>query len=313
VSTAHHPFRFSSPIGDMTTGPMLRDHVRRLEDIGYSTVTIADHFDSQLGPITALMAAADATTTMRVASLVFCNDYRHPVVLSKEAATLDLLSDGRFEFGLGAGWKESDYDQAGMTYDPAPDRVDRMEEALTIIRGMWSPGTVTFTGDHYRIDDLEGTPKPVTPGGPPVIIGGGGKRVLQLGARMADIVGLNPKMAAGKIDATAGPSATPQATDRKIAWIREAAGDRFDDIELQVRLELAILTDDPDPLFESLSGGFGLSPDDARRTPHALVGPVEAMCDALIERRERWGLSYIGVPVEAAEALAPVVARLAGT
>jgi len=292
---------------------MLRDHVRKLEDIGYSTVTIADHFDSQLGPIAGLMAAADATVTMRIATLVFCNDYRHPVVISKEAATLDLLSGGRFEFGIGAGWKESDYHQAGMSYDAASERVDRMEEAIAVIRGMWAPGPMTFEGKHYRIDELEGTPKPLTAGGPPVIVGGGGRRVLQLAARVADIVGLNPKMAAGKIDATAGPSATPEATDRKIGWIREAAGGRFADLELQVRLELAIITDDPDPLFDSLSGGFGLTPDDARQTPHALVGSVESMCDSLIERRERWGLSYIGVPVEAAEALAPVVSRLVGT
>ena len=310
---AIRPFRFSSPVGRIVDGPGLRERARKLEDLGFSTLTISDHFDLQLGPVAALMAAADATTTLRVASLVFSNDYRHPAVLAKEAATLDLLTDGRFEFGLGAGWMDADYQQAGITHDSAKVRVDRMEESLDVIRALWLDAPATHHGTHYDIDGLDGTPKPLTPGGPPIIIGGGGKRVMQLAARVADIIGFNPNMKAGKIDENAGPSATPEATDRKMGWIREAAGDRFDSLELQIRLELAIVTDDPDPMYEVLAGGFGMSPADARVTPHACVGTVDEICESLIARREQWGFNYIGVPAVSVDEFAPVVARLAGT
>lgn len=307
------PFRFSTPVSVTSDARSFRDHVRRMEDLGFSTVTISDHFDDQLGPIAALQAAADATTTLRVGSLVFCNDYRHPVVLAKEAATLDLLSEGRFELGLGAGWMESDYTQAGLPYDAAATRVDRLDEAIQVIRRLWGGEPVAFTGQHYSVDGLVGTPVPHTPGGPPLVVGGGGRRVLELAARHADVVGINPKLTAGRIDASAGPSATPSATDAKVAWIRDAAGARFESIELHVRLELAVVTDDPEPLVQALSGGFGLTPDEARATPHAAVGTIDSICDALVERRERWGLSYVGIPAGSVDAMAPVVSRLAGT
>lgn len=310
---ALRPFRFSSPLGRIVDGPGLRERARKLEDLGFSTLTISDHFDLQLGPVAALMAAADATTTLRVASLVFSNDYRHPAVLAKEAATLDLLTDGRFEFGLGAGWMDADYQQAGIAHDSAKVRVDRMEESLDVIRALWLDEPTTHHGNHYDIDRLDGTPKPLTTGGPPIIIGGGGKRVMQLAARVADIVGFNPNMKAGKIDENAGQSATPEATDRKMGWIREAAGDRFDSLELQIRLELAIVTDDPDPMYEVLAGGFGMSPADARVTPHACVGTIDEICESLIARRAQWGFNYIGVPAVSVDEFAPVVARLAGT
>lgn len=290
----------------------LRDLSRKLEDLGFDTITIADHFDAQLGPVAALMAAASATTTINVATLVFCNDYRHPVILAKEAATLDLLTDGRFRFGLGAGWMETDYTRAGLVFDEPQVRVDRMEESLSIIKALWSGDAVTHSGQHYRLDEMIGTPMPATLGGPPIIIGGGGRRVLEIAAREADIVGLNPKLTAGRIDASAGPSATPAATDKKIAWIRRAAGDRFLDIEVQVRLEFAQLTDDPEPLYASIGGGFGLTRNESIGTPHALVGTIDSMVEDLIERRERWGISSIGIPADAVDQLAPVVARLAG-
>ncbi len=312
-SLPRHPFRFSTPVSGSLDARSFRDHVRRIEDLGFSTVTISDHFDDQLGPIAALQAAADATTTLRVGSLVFCNDYRHPVVLAKEAATLDLLSEGRFELGLGAGWMESDYVQAGLPYDPAATRVDRLDEAIEVLRRLWAPEPATFEGQHYRVDELRGTPTPHTPGGPPLVVGGGGRRVLELAARRADVVGINPKLAAGRIDASAGPSATPAATDAKLGWIRAAAGSRFASLELHVRLELAVVTDDPEPLVQALSGGFGLRPDEARATPHAAVGTIDSICDALVERRERWGISYVGIPAGSVDEMAPVVARLAGT
>jgi probable F420-dependent oxidoreductase len=313
AATPRHPFRFSASLGGITDARSLREWALRIEDLGYSTATMADHFDDQLGPIAALQAAADATTTLKVASLMFANDYRHPVVLAKEAATLDALTDGRFEMGLGAGWMESDYRGAGLPYDPPGTRVERLEESVGLLRELWSGAPVSHAGTHYQVDGVTGSPAPATPGGPPLVLGGGGRRVLQLAARLGDIVAVNPRLTAGRFDASAGSSATPEATDRKLQWIRDASGDRIDQLELQVRIHLVSVTDDADALLEALAGGFGLTLEEARGTPHGLVGTVDQICDALVERRERWGISYIGVPTDGVEALAPVVERLAGT
>lgn len=284
-----------------------------LEDLGFSTVTVSDHFGEQLGPIAALVTMAEATSTLRLAPLVLCNDYRHPVVIAKEIATMDLLSEGRLEVGLGAGWRISDYEVSGIPFDPPGVRIDRLGESIDLLKALWSGEPVHHMGRHFRVEGMAGFPLPVQRPHPPLIVGGGGRRVLSLAAREADIVGIIPSLTAGKVDASTGREATPEATDQKLSWIREAAGDRFGDIELQVRLEVALVTDDPDPYFEALSGSFGLTPDQARGCPYALCGPVEAMVDQLVERRERWGLSYVGIPFEAVEAMAPVVAKLAGT
>jgi probable F420-dependent oxidoreductase len=215
--------------------------------------------------------------------------------------------------GLGAGWRISDYEVSGIPFDPPGVRIDRLGESIHLLKALWSGEPVHHEGRHFRVEGMAGFPLPVQRPHPPLIVGGGGRRVLSLAAREADIVGIIPSLTAGKVDASTGREATPEATDQKLAWIREAAGDRFGDIELQVRLEVALVTDDPDPYFEALSGSFGLTPDQARGCPYALCGPVEAMVDQLVERRERWGLSYVGIPFEAVEAMAPVVAKLAGT
>ncbi|MEY2456691.1 MAG: hypothetical protein QOK06_1785, partial [Acidimicrobiaceae bacterium] len=179
---------------------------RRCEELGYATLTVADHFDDQLAPVPAIMAAADATTTLRVGALVFGNDYRHPVVLAKEAATLDVLSGGRFELGLGAGWMSSDYERAGMTLDRPGVRIDRMVEALEVITRLWADEPCSFRGEHYAVEGLDGLPKPVQRPRPPILIGGGGRRVLTVAAEWADIIGINFALAKGVIDASAGPN-----------------------------------------------------------------------------------------------------------
>ncbi|NLV55622.1 MAG: TIGR03621 family F420-dependent LLM class oxidoreductase [Acidimicrobiales bacterium] len=288
------------------------DLARRLEDLGVHRMTVSDHLDDQLAPFAALMAAADATTTLRVGALVLSNDYRHPAIVAKEAATIDLLSDGRFELGLGAGWMTSDYEHAGIPMDPPPVRVARLEEAVRVVRALFSPGPCHFAGEHYRIDGLAGTPKPVQD--PlPIVIGGGGRRVLEVAGRHADVVGLNPKLPHGVIDARAGADATEAATDRKLGWIRAAAGDRFDRIEIQTRIHLVVVTDDRPGTAEALAGGFGLSPEEALRSPHALCGSVEQIADDLVERRERFGISGIGLSLHDLDAMEPVIRRLAGT
>ena len=284
---------------------------RRVEDLGWSTLTIADHFDDNVAPLPALMAAADATSTIRVGSMVLGNDYRHPVVLAKEAATLDVLTGGRFDLGIGAGWMTTDYEQAGLPLDRPGVRIERLAEALVVMRGLWADEPCTFAGDHYRVTGLDGHPKPLTAGGPPVVIGGGGRRVLSLAGAEADVVGINVNLAAGVIDREAFWDGRPETTDEKIGWVRAAAGDR--DPQLHVRVHLAMVTDDRDGIVDQLADGFGLTPEVAKATPHALVGDVSEICDQLVERRERWGISYLGLSMDQLEPFAPVIARLAGT
>ena len=286
---------------------------RRAEELGYSTLSVADHLRDQFATTPALTAAATATHTLRVASIVYCNDLHHPAILAKEAATIDVLSGGRLELGVGAGWMLGDYEQTGIPMDSPGVRIERLAESIRIIKGLFGPDPVTHHGTHYRIDGLVGSPQPVQRPHPPIFLGGGGRRMLTLAGTEADIVGLNIDMRSGRIGEESGASATADATLEKLQWIADAAGDRFTDIELQVRVELATVTDDPLGLAEALGPAFGLSATDALSSPHALAGPVPELIDRCLERREAFGISYVTVPVEAMEEMAPVVEALAGT
>lgn len=308
-----HPFRF----GIQCRGPADRDGwpalARKAEDLGWSTLTVADHLDGGLAPVPALVVAAQATTSLRVGTMVLANDYRHPVVVAKEAATLDILTGGRFDLGIGTGWMTSEYVATGIPLDSPGVRVDRLTEAVAVLKGLWADGPHHAVGEHYSIHALDGRPEPLTKGGPPVLIGGGGRRVLELAGRAADVVGINVNLKAGVIDERAFPDGTPSATDRKIGWVRAAAGERADALELHVRVHLAMVTDDRDAVIDELAPAFGLTPQDARSTPHALVGSVAEICDQLVERRERWGISYIGLSADQLDDFAPVISRLAGS
>jgi probable F420-dependent oxidoreductase len=308
-----HPFRFGIQHSGPADRASWRATARKLEDLGYATLTCADHLDDQFAPIPALTAAASATSELRLGTMVLANDYRHPVVAAKDAATLDLLSDGRLELGVGAGWMTTDYETAGIDLDSAGTRVDRLDEAVKVLKGLLGEGAVDHLGEHYDISGLDGLPKPVQRPHPPIVIGGGGPRVLALAGREADIVGINVDLRAGVIDERAGPNGTDDETDRKVAVVREAAGDRFDDIELQVRVHVAAITDDRAGMAEALAPALGIAPDAALRSPHAIVGSIDEICEKLIERRERWGISYLGLSADAIDGFAPVVDRLAGT
>jgi probable F420-dependent oxidoreductase len=311
-----HPrsFRFGVQLARAAAGPEWAELARKAEDLGYSTLFVPDHFGDQLAPVAALMAAADATTRLRVGSLVLDNDYRHPVIAAKEAATIDLLSGGRLELGIGAGWMASDYEQSGIALDPASVRVDRLEEALDVLDGLFGPGSFNFEGKHYRVAGLDGLPKPVQRPRPPLLIGGGGRRVLTLAARRADIVGVNPSIRSGRVDAAAARNGAPDVTDQKLGWVREAAGPRYDDIEINVLVFACVVTDDRASVIETMAPLFSVSPEEVADHPHAWVGTVEEICDDLVARRERWDVSYLVVQgAEAMEAAAPIVARLAGT
>ena len=307
------PFRFGVTERVAENATAWREKARIVESLGYSTLSLPDHFREQLAPIAALMAAADATTTLRVGSLVFDNDYRHPVVLAKEAATLDLLSDGRLEFGLGAGWMTSDYEQTGIPLDPAGIRIERMAEGLTIIKSFFAGGTVSFTGKHYKVTEVEAFPLPAQKPHPPIVLGGGGKRMLQLAAREADILSINYKLSEGRINQNLVRTGMAGATDEKLLWIREAAHDRYANIELTVSIFVVNVTDDRASVAEAMSSGIGCEPSDVLEMPHFLIGTIDQIVEDIRARRERFGISYLSIPGDHAEALAPVVEKLTGT
>ncbi len=310
---AKRAFRFGVQTSSAPTGEAWAAKARRIEELGFSTLFIPDHFGDQLSPVPAMMAAADATTTLRVGGLVLDNDYRHPVMHAKEMATLDVLSGGRAEIGLGAGWMKTDYDASGIAYDRAGVRIDRMIEGLAILKQAFADGAFSHTGNHYTITEYDALPKPVQKPHPPILIGGGGKRVLSIAAREADIVGVNFNLDPGAVNREVMKTGDAASTDEKMGWIRDAAGDRWDDIELNVTVFVAIVTDDQEKMAERIAPGFGMAPADVLKSPHALIGSVDQMAEALQERRERYGFSYIAISGDGFEALAPLVAKLAGT
>lgn len=309
------PFRFGVSVHGSKSRAEWIDVARRTEELGYSTLLIPDHLGDQLSPIPALVAAADATNTLRVGSLVFDNDFRHPVMLAKEAATLDVLSSGRLELGLGAGWMKPEYERAGIPFERAGVRIERMEEAIRIVKGLFADGPVDFAGHYYTVTGFEGFPKPVQRPHPPLHIGGGGQRLLSIAAREADIVGFIPR-ARDDGQGQDLTDATPEALEQKIAWVREAAGERFADLELGILVAQVLTTEDREQaaqfIASTLAAGFNVSTDVILQAPYLLLGTVDQICEDLLVRRERYGISYISVFEPSLEALAPVVARLAG-
>ena len=304
------PFRFAVFAYDVVSARDWAEKARRAEALGYATLVMPDHLLNQLTPVPALAVAAAVTTTLRVGCIVFANDYRQPALLAKEVATLDLLSDGRFEMGLGAGWYRKEYEQAGMRFDPMGTRVARMEEALRIMRLLWAEGPVHFQGEHYAVAGLEGSPKPVQKPHPPLFIGGSGPRMLRLAGREADIAGILPRpLPRGGHDWLAS---TPEAQAQQITWVREGAGERFDRIELSAVAFRAVISERPGDVAARLAPHYGITPEQLLASPDFLIGNVDELVERLLERRERLGVSYIEIDDRDAVGFAPVVARLAG-
>ena len=306
-------FRFALQASGAASPAAWRDLARKTEDLGYSTLYVPDHLDDQWSPMIACAVAAEATTTLRVGTLVLDNDFRHPVLVAKEAATLDIASDGRFEFGMGAGWMTTDYDQSGIPMDRPSVRVARLAESLEIMRAMWETGSATFSGEHYQVTDAKGTPVPVTPGGPPLVIGGGSRRVLTLAGQYADIVSVVPSLAAGHIGQEVAAEAVVDKYVERVRWARQAAGDRADDLELQCWTVAVQVVPNANEVIEALASVFDLTPDQLRAAPLALIGTTDEIVETLRKRREELGFSYIVVHEAEMDALAPVIAELAGT
>ncbi|MBV9328792.1 MAG: TIGR03621 family F420-dependent LLM class oxidoreductase [Chloroflexi bacterium] len=314
------PFRFIAPVPPLNQ-PVARwrDALQRIEDLGFSSVSISDHFTRGwvMEPTVAMLAAAEATRHLRVLSLVLANDYRHPVLLHKAAATIDVFSEGRLELGLGTGWLASEYAAAGFPFDAPGERVARLEESIHVLKGLFGSDAFSFEGAHYRIQHLDGLPKPVQQPHPPLLIGGGSRRVLELAAREADIVSVHGSLREGEL----GPAAaTDLAGDRvaaKVSWVRAAAerANRLDDIELQFSVYMCHVTDSVSQRAAATSSFAGLLEADPRllaESPAVLCGSVEQCVDLLQERRERYGFSYLKLSADV-QAVAPIVARLTGT
>lgn len=309
--TIPRPFRFGGSARITPTGTAYAEHARRIEALGYATFLIADHFSPNwfaVGP--ALTAAALATTTLRVGCTVYANDFRHPALLAREAATIDVLSGGRFELGIGAGWSKPEYDQVGIPFDPPGVRVGRLEEGVRVIKGLWDDGPLTFAGRHYTITGLEGWPKPIQRPRPPIHIGAGGKRMLTFAAREADSIGIIAQARPGGGLDREGDSDALLA--QKVGWVREAAGKRFAQIELAMLIWGVAVTDDRRAAGERLAAAHGLTAEQVLASPYFLLGSVERIVEGLLALRERHGISYLSFFPGDVDTFAPVVARLAG-
>ena len=289
---------------------------RKAEDFGFSVLSMGDHLSTNLASLTALATAAAVTTTLRVGSLVFANDFRHPAMLAKEMATLDLLSDGRLELGLGTGWMQNDYDGMGLSLDRPGVRISRLEEAIQIIKGLFGSEPVTFNGQHYTLTGLNGLPKPVQQPRPPILIGGGGRRMLSLAAREADIVSIDSTNKKGNVDFS---SVTVEAYDQKVRWVRQAAGTRYSDLELNTLIWRVAITDDREQAVQQLLEEYNIDLGEVSvaqflESPKLLMGTEDEIVEMLQARRERYGISYFTIMGEHhLDICQPILARLVGT
>lgn len=304
------PFRFAVTAAWAPDAATWAALARRAEAIGYDALVVPDHVFHQLAPIAALAAAAAATSRLRIGSYVFANDFRHPLILAREVATLDLLSGGRVILGLGAGWRVADYRQLGLPYDPAGIRIDRLAEAVELVKRLLAGEQVTHLGRHYRLERARVEPRPVQRPRPPLVLGGGGRRMLRLAAREADIVGLLPQF-----DARGRPiiaQATEAATAAKVALVREAAGSRWGSFDLDILVADAGLVDAPGGPVSAFRSLAAAAAGALVGTPYLLHGTLRRLETLLERRREAWGLNSYTFHVRAMEAMAPLVERLAG-
>jgi probable F420-dependent oxidoreductase len=319
------PFRFAVSAPDVGHGADWLNAIRSIEQAGFDTVVVADHFTEGWAaePMVTLTAAAMATSSLRVQTGVLGNDYRHPVLVHRMAATLDVLCDGRFTLGIGAGWLTSDYQAAGIAFDPPGVRVDRLEEAVVVLKALFSGEPVDHDGNHYRVHDLLGRPASVQAPHPPFLLGGGSPRVLRLAGREGDIVSVVASLRAGALGTHAVTDLFAERVGEKLSWVRDGiddAGRAQDDVTLSINHWLVRVTptvDEGDAFIHRVADRHGVDPDLLRSSPAVLVGTTEQLVDVLVERRERFGFSHLqldaGFPPVDLESLFPLVAKLSGT
>jgi len=322
---ANRPFRFGLQAFSGTSAKDWLSTARSAEDHGYCTLFSSDHYFGpgaisdatghravDLAPLTSIAVAAALTTSLRVGCRVFSCDFHHPVVLAKEMATLDLLSEGRLEVGLGAGWMKDEYDGLGVPMERPGVRIAKVEEYVALMRAHWSGQQIDQHGAHVQVTGFSGLPTPVQKPGPPILIGGGAPKILGLAGRVADIVSLNFNNASGKLDSKSIFSSGAAETEQKLQWIRDGAGARYDDIEIEIGAYFVAVGDNASAQLDAMATRFGVTSDQFDSHPHALFGSVERICDTLQERRERFGVNYVTVAQRYLDEFAPVVAALAG-
>jgi probable F420-dependent oxidoreductase len=316
------PFRFAVQATNAAGGREWRDTVRKVEDLGYSTLFLADHYlgpgpaqraartpRQDLAPIAAMAAAAAVTETLRIGCRVFCIDYHVPAVLAKEAATLDLLSDGRLELGIGAGWSGIEYDALGLDFDRPGRRIAKLAEVVALIRAHWQGDELDYSGDFVRVHGYAGRPRPVQQPHPPIMIGGGGQRVLSLAGREADIVSISSVPFVARDADGLDPQAVAQ---RRIEFVRTAAGERYAQLDVESSPYFTEITDDPETVLAGLAKSTGIVADLLRDHPNVLIGSSESVVELLHSRREILGVNYVTVQQTQIESFAPVVALLHG-
>ena len=321
-----HPFRFGLQAFEATTASEWLDLVKKTEDLGYSTLFSSDHYFGpgriseatghrpvDMAPLVSIAVAAAATSHLRVGCRVFACDFHHPVVLAKETATLDLLSGGRLEVGLGAGWVRDEYDGLGVPMASAGTRIAKLAEYVEVLRAHWAGEQLDIDGEHVHVSGFAGLPRPAQQPGPPIIIGGGAPKILGLAGRLADIVSINFNNSSGRLGGASVASSGADETAQKIGWIRDGAGDRFDEIELEIGAYFVAVGDGAHAALEAMAGRFGVSAEQFATHPHALFGSTAQICETLIERRERYGVSYVTVAQRHVDEFAPVVAALSGS
>lgn len=320
------PFRFGVQAFEGSSAAGWFDLVQRAEDLGYSTLFSSDHYFGpgaiseatghrpvDFAPLTSIAMAAARTSSLRVGCRVFACDFHHPAILAKEMATLDLLSDGRVEVGLGAGWVRAEYDGLGVSMARPGVRIAKLAEYVDVMRAHWSGEPIDMHGEYVDVSGFAGRPAPVQRPGPPIIIGGGAPKILRLAGRLADIVSINFNNASGALGSASVMSSGAEATLDKLGWIRDGAGDRFDRIEIEIGAYFVAVGDDAGTQLDAMASRFGVSSEEFRTHPHALFGSAGRICDTLIERRERFGISYVTVAQRHLDEFAPIVAALAGT
>ncbi len=325
-------FRFLAEARAIATGRELAETARRAEAMGIDVLVLPDHLLGQLAPIPAMATIAAATTELRMAAFVLNNDLRHPAVLAQDLASLDVLSEGRLEIAIGAGWNEPEYTAIGLPFDPTPIRQARLRESITVLKGCFAEGPFTFAGEHYVITDYDAEPKPVQKPHPPFFIGGGGRKTLTLAGQEAQIVGLAPRIRPGVV--VDPRSLTLAATAEKIGWVREAAGERFADLEINVYPSVSpvIVTERPGPQVAALarrlqeSTGVVITAEELLESPHIFIGSIQGLTEKFLRLRAELGISSImigelNVPhpshcagqLRPAAHLEPVVGRLSGS
>ena len=320
------PFRFGVQSYVADDAADWRNQVRSAEDLGFSAFTVADHY---IGPgpalkraahpiqniaaVPAMAVAAAITKTITIGCKVFCVDYHHPVVLAKELATIDMLSEGRLEVGLGAGWVAAEYEAMGITLDRPGIRIERLEAVADLVRRFLAGEALDIRSEYVTAFDFEANPVSPQPSGPKLMIGGGAPRILRMAGRIADIISINLNNKAGTLAGPGIVNATAEATLEKVGWIRDGAGSRFDDIELEIPAYFSTVTNNAEETLQKTAAMIRLDPEIIRHHPHALIGSVDHIVETIQARREQYGISYISVGAKAAQDFAPVVERLAGT